>query len=278
MCLSLGKMKSKSSFLVSKLKAESFLLSLIDVKRVLLVRFCEPSMFTTTFTSKLGSSFFFALGKLLLCTANVKVINYPNTSYFSRGAFGERSSVTAPNFMFLGPVEYLIPFEQNKIENSFRGTKKWISTNLLLANMSQIYSYSGVNKKCHICLFIYTPCLLVCKCGIHHLCHIFTPQYLHICDIFARRKFVHINYFRPVFNKSRCWTPSVVCLNKQPKIRNCVWLKVSFWMLLTFDLGYFSLWQSNRGFSCLSLLTLKNELRIPTPNRFHDRLNWNPHL
>ena len=86
MCLSLGKMKSKSSFLVSKLKAESFLLSLIDVKRVLLVRFCEPSMFTTTFTSKLGSSFFFALGKLLLCTANV-TDQLPQHKLFLQGSF-----------------------------------------------------------------------------------------------------------------------------------------------------------------------------------------------
>ena len=40
-----------------------------------------------------------------------------------------------------------------------------------------------------------TPCFLVCKCGIYHLCDIFTPQYLHICDIFARSKFVQIHFF-----------------------------------------------------------------------------------
>ena len=28
------------------------------------------------------------------------------------------------------------------------------------------------------------------KCAIYHLCHIITHQYLHICDIFARSKFV----------------------------------------------------------------------------------------
>ena len=37
---------------------------------------------------------------------------------------------------------------------------------------------------------LFTP--LVCKCGTYHLCHMFTPQYLHICDIFARSKFVQI--------------------------------------------------------------------------------------
>ena len=50
----------------------------------------------------------------------------------------------------------------------------------------------GKHGKCHICLVIYTPCFLVCKCGTYHLCHMFTPQYLHICDIFARSKFVQI--------------------------------------------------------------------------------------
>ena len=31
-----------------------------------------------------------------------------------------------------------------------------------------------------------------------HLCHIFTPHYLHICDIFAKRKFVQIHFLRPM--------------------------------------------------------------------------------
>ena len=34
-------------------------------------------------------------------------------------------------------------------------------------------------------IFAFTPCFLVCKCDIYHLCHIFTPQYLQTCDIFA---------------------------------------------------------------------------------------------
>ena len=104
--------------------------------------------------------------------------------------------------------------------------------------------------------------------------YIYSPVFKYLRHICKEKICAH-QFFCPVFNKSRCWTPSVVCLNKQPKLspKLCL-LEVSFWMLLTFDLGYFSLWQSNRGFSCLSLLTLKNELRIPTPNRFHDRLNW----
>ena len=55
--------------------------------------------------------------------------------------------------------------------------KKWICTNLLFVNTSQIYKYWGANiwqtcGECHICLVIYTRCFLVCKCKIYHLCHI----------------------------------------------------------------------------------------------------------
>ena len=39
---------------------------------------------------------------------------------------------------------------------------------------------------------------LVCKCGIYHLYHIITPQYLHIRNIFARSTFVQKLLFRPV--------------------------------------------------------------------------------
>ena len=44
--------------------------------------------------------------------------------------------------------------------------------------MSQIYIYWRVkllydeHGKCLICLVIYTPCFLICKCGIYHVCHI----------------------------------------------------------------------------------------------------------
>ena len=31
--------------------------------------------------------------------------------------------------------------------------------------------------------------------GIYYVCHIFTPQYLHICDIFTESKFVQIHFF-----------------------------------------------------------------------------------
>ena len=72
-------MKSTSSFLVSKLRAESLLPSLIDVavllKRVKMAEtvydLSQSSMFTTTFPSKQGSSFFFPLVNFV--TANMKV-------------------------------------------------------------------------------------------------------------------------------------------------------------------------------------------------------------
>ena len=68
-------MKSTSSLLVSKSRAESLLPSLIDVtvllKRVKMVETVydssQPSMFTTTFPLKQGSSFFFPLGNLPMC-------------------------------------------------------------------------------------------------------------------------------------------------------------------------------------------------------------------
>ena len=44
------------------------------------------------------------------------------------------------------------------------------------------------------------PLFLACRCGIYHLCHIFTLQYLHICDQFARSKFVQIQFFVSVEN------------------------------------------------------------------------------
>ena len=47
-------------------------------------------------------------------------------------------------------------------------------------------------------LFTSPVFFLVCKCGIYHLCHIITPQYLHICNIFARSTFVQKLLFRPV--------------------------------------------------------------------------------
>lgn len=70
-----ARMKSTYSFLVSKLRAESLLPSLIDVtlllKRVKMVEtvydLFQPSTFTTTFPSKQGSSFFFPLVNLPMC-------------------------------------------------------------------------------------------------------------------------------------------------------------------------------------------------------------------
>ena len=44
-------------------------------------------------------------------------------------------------------------------------------------------------------LFTSPECFLVCKCGIYHLYHIITPQYLHI---FASSTFVQRLLFHPV--------------------------------------------------------------------------------
>ena len=76
---------------------------------MLLIRLYKPSMFTTTFTSKLGSRFFFPLGNLSLCNCNhnsdqLSSVN-PTQAISPMGALGERSSVTAPNVLHLESVE-----------------------------------------------------------------------------------------------------------------------------------------------------------------------------
>ena len=104
-------MKSTSSFSVSKFKAESLFLSLINVERVLLIRLCKPSMFTTTFTSKLGSRFFFPLDNLALYNRNHDSDQLPSvTQTQAISPIGELwgVSVTAPNILYLGSVEPLI--------------------------------------------------------------------------------------------------------------------------------------------------------------------------
>ena len=104
-----------SSFLASKFKTESLFLSLTNVERVLLIRLCKPSMFTTTFTLKLRSCFFFPLGNLSLCNRNhdsdqLPSVN-PTQAIFPMRALGETSSVTLPNVLYLGSVEPLTRFE-----------------------------------------------------------------------------------------------------------------------------------------------------------------------
>ena len=99
-----------SSFSASKFKTESLFLSLINVERVLLTRLCKPSMFTTTFTSKLGSRFILPLSNLSLCNCNhnsdqLSSVN-PTQAISPMGAFGETSNV-----LYLGSVEPLIRFE-----------------------------------------------------------------------------------------------------------------------------------------------------------------------
>ena len=85
------------------------------VERVLLIRLCKPSMFTTTFTSKLGSRFFFPLDNLSLCNRNHNSDQLPSMNptqdIYPMGALGKTSSVTAPNVLYLGSVEPLIRFE-----------------------------------------------------------------------------------------------------------------------------------------------------------------------
>ena len=81
---------------------------------MLLIRLCKPSMFTTTFTSKLGSRFFFALGNLSLCNRNhdsdqLPSVN-PTQAISPMRALGETSSATAPNVLYLGSVEPLLRF------------------------------------------------------------------------------------------------------------------------------------------------------------------------
>ena len=109
------KIMSTSSFLVSKFKTEPLFLSLINVERVLLIRLCKPSMFATTFSSKLGSRFCFPLGNLSLCNRNHDSDQLPSVTptqaISPMGALGETSSVTEPNVLFLGSVEPLIRFE-----------------------------------------------------------------------------------------------------------------------------------------------------------------------
>ena len=73
-------------------------------------------MFTTTFTSKLaGSRFFFPLGNLLLYNRNHDGYQLPSMTppqaISPMGALEEKSSVTAPDVLYLGSVEPLIRFK-----------------------------------------------------------------------------------------------------------------------------------------------------------------------
>ena len=67
-------------------------------------------MFTTTFTLKLGSPFFFPLGNLSLCNHNHDSDQLPSVNPTQAnspvGALGETSNV-----LYLGSVEPLICFE-----------------------------------------------------------------------------------------------------------------------------------------------------------------------
>ena len=63
-------------------------------------------MFTTTFTSKLGSKIFFSLGNLSLCNRRHESHQLPSVNptqaISAMGALGERSRVTAVNVLYLG--------------------------------------------------------------------------------------------------------------------------------------------------------------------------------
>ena len=60
---------------------------------------------------------------------------------------------------------------------------------------------------------IYTPCFLVCKCGIYHLCHIFTLWFLHICNIFVTY-LLGANYilYKSTFSYSGTYLGTCTCL------------------------------------------------------------------
>ena len=49
------------------------------------------------------------------------------------------------------------------------------------------------------------------KRGIYHVCHIFAPQYLHVCNVFARSKFVQIHFFCPVLEFADGWKTAINC-------------------------------------------------------------------
>ena len=40
---------------------------------------------------------------------------------------------------------------------------------------------------------------------------IFTPQYLHVCNVFARSKFVQIHFFCPVLDFADGWKTAINC-------------------------------------------------------------------
>ena len=142
------------------------------------------SMFTTTFTSKLGSRFFFPLGNLSLYNCNQGSDQLPSVdptqAIFPMGALGKRSSVTAPNVLYLGSTP-------NSLWTRLFKVDIWFFTRFARAE-SFLDTIRG--KQC-----------------LDH----------------------EVSKIENGFSKSRCWTPSVVCLNKQPQIGNCVCLKTSFW-------------------------------------------------
>ena len=87
--------------------------------------------------------------------------------------------------------------------------EKWICTNLILATIPHICKNWGVNLskdvKCHICLVIYTPCFLVCKCRIYHLCPIFTPLVFTNLRRICKEQICANPFSRPVFERRRCF-------------------------------------------------------------------------
>ena len=80
--------------------------------------------------------------------------------------------------------------------------KKWICTNLLFVNTSQIYKYWGANiwqtcGECHICLVIYTRCFLVCKCKFTIFAIYYFSVFTHLGHI-CKEKICANPLFRPV--------------------------------------------------------------------------------
>ena len=77
---------------------------------------CQPSMFTTTFTAKLGSSFFFPFGNLSLCSR--KHESDQNSERTQPGLlFGKTSRVTAP-IVPQGSEEMCLSLEHQKLSKT----------------------------------------------------------------------------------------------------------------------------------------------------------------
>ena len=82
---------------------------------------CQPSMFTTTFSAKLGSSFFFPFGNLSLCSRKHESDQNPERTQPGLLS-GKTSRVTAP-IVPQGPEEMCLSLEHQKLSKT---AEKWV--------------------------------------------------------------------------------------------------------------------------------------------------------